>query len=505
MKAQIRSAGVLGVEAFTVEVSVEIAPGGPPAFHVIGLAINAAKECGIRVRAALTHAGFKLPSHRITVNLVPADVRKDGGAFDLPIAIGILAALGQAPADAADGLVLLGELSFDGALRRVNGSLPVALHAKATGARGIILPNDCANEAAAAWAAPVYGASTLAEVIKFLRGETNIPLTVFVARTAPHTDIDLSEVRGLETARRALEVAAAGGHNLCLIGPPGSGKSLLARCLPTILPALSEQEALETSAIYSVAGKLDGAGLLTSRPFRAPHHDLSITGLVGDGPVPRPGEISLAHHGVLFLDELPEFRRDVLQALRQPLDDRRVTIVRARAALTYPAAFQLVAAFNPCPCGYRGSALRTCVCSDEQVRRYLGRISQPLLDRFDLHVEIPHVAYRTLRTEREGEKSATVRERVVAARVRQHGRMQGSGRSTNSEMGPRQLREHCLLDDNSDRLLASYVTRFGLSGRAVHRILRVARTIADLAGRDGIAPSDVAEAIALRALDRGAS
>jgi len=312
-------------------------------------------------------------------------------------------------------------------------------------------------------------------------------------------------VRGLEMARRAVEVAAAGGHNLLLLGPPGSGKSMLARCLPTVLPPLDEREALETTAIYSAAGKLDGASLLRTRPFRAPHHDVSVAGLIGGGPNPRPGEISLAHHGVLFLDELLEFRRAALESLRQPLEERRVTIVRARAALTFPASFALVAAMNPCPCGYLGSSLRSCLCTSDQVRRYMGRLSGPLLDRIDLHVEVPHVDYRALQAERGGESSSCVRERVQSCRAAQRTRLSGTGRRSNAEMGPRQLRQHCLLDGPSDQLLETCVRRFGLSGRAIHRILRVARTCADLAERPDIAAADVAEAISLRTLDREAA
>ena len=504
MLAIVTSAAVLGIEAYTVDVEVEAA-NGLPAYHVVGLPAGAVKEGGVRVRSALTHSGYKLPPRRVTVNLAPADVRKDGAAFDLPVAIGILASLETLPRSALEGVMLLGELSLDGALRRVAGVLPVAIHARATGVRALIVPHDCAAEAAAVADLPVYGAATLHEVVAFLRGETALPRSTFIAPPPMRGELDLDEVRGLEMARRALEVAAAGGHNVLLIGPPGSGKSLLARCLPTILPPLDEREALEATAVYSAAGQLGGASLLASRPFRAPHHDVSVAGLIGGGSVPRPGEISLAHHGVLFLDELPEFKRSALEALRQPLEDRRVTIVRARAALSYPASFSLAAAMNPCPCGYRGSSLRSCGCSEDQVRRYIGRISGPLLDRIDLHVEVPHVDYRTLRTGRQGEDSDAVRERVIAARAVQRVRLRPTGRSSNAELGPRQLREHCALDAAADGHLEACVKRFALSGRAVHRILRVARTIADLAGREGLAPADVAEAVALRVLDREAA
>ncbi|MSP59190.1 MAG: ATP-binding protein [Myxococcales bacterium] len=503
MLAKVRSAGVLGIDAFPVEVEVDVAL-GLPAYHLVGLPTNAVKEGGVRVRAALTHSGFKLPPRKVTVNLAPADVRKDGAAYDLPTAVAILAALEMVPRAALEGLVLLGELALDGTLRRVAGGLPVAIQAFASGARGLVMPRECASEAASVSGLPVYAASTLPEVAAFLRGECDLPRAAMVPRPRSTTGVDLAEVRGLETARRALEVAAAGGHNLLLIGPPGSGKSMLARRLPTILPPLDEHEAVETTAIYSAAGTLAGASLLSDRPFRAPHHDVSVAGLVGGGSVPRPGEISLAHHGVLFLDELPEFKRAALEALRQPLEDRRVTIVRARAAITYPASFALIGALNPCPCGYRGSPLRGCTCSPDVVRRYLARLSGPLLDRIDLHVEVPHIDYRALRSERDGEPSATVRERVLAAREIQKRRARGHdhGRYANAHMGPRQLQQHCRLDATADRHLEACVKRFALSGRAVHRILRVARTVADLAGREHLAPSDVAEAVALRALDR---
>lgn len=488
MRAQVRSAGVCGVEAYGVEVDIDVTSAGLPAYQVIGLPVHMVKESAVRVRAALASSGFQIPP-RIIIHVNPVDIRKDGAAFDLPIAVGILSAMELIPRP-LDGFVLLGELALDGSLRRVTGALPVAMHARTIGACGLILPRECASEAAAVTRLPIYAADTLLEVVAFLRGEGVLPQAERIEQVGVDADLDLAEVRGLETARRALEVAAAGGHNLLLLGPPGSGKSLLARCLSTILPPLDEKEALETTAIYSAAGKLDGASLLTWRPFRAPHHDISVAGLVGGGPLPRPGEISLAHHGVLFLDELAEFKRPVLEALRQPLEDRRVTIVRARAALSYPASFSLVGAMNPCPCGYRGSSLRSCTCSDDRVRRYLERVAF-LAERMDLCVEMPHVDYRTLRDARKNESSAAVRKRVMAARAIQQRR-----RYANAEMGPRQLREHCRLDVAADGHLETCVRRFGLSGRAIHRILRVARTVADLAGRERLVSSDVAEAIA---------
>ncbi|HEX2570030.1 MAG TPA: YifB family Mg chelatase-like AAA ATPase [Polyangia bacterium] len=500
--AQVRSSGVLGIDAYPVDVEVDVAM-GLPSYQVVGLPAGAVKEGGVRVRAALAHVGLPLPPRRITVNLAPADVRKDGAAFDLPIAIGILAALDLVPRAALAGLMLLGELSLDGAIRRVSGSLPVALCARSLSTRALILPRSCAAEAAVVSELEILGAATLLEVVAFLRGERPLDRAVMQPQPAQPRTVDLDEVRGLETARRALEVAAAGSHNLLLMGPPGAGKSMLARCLPSILPPLSHAEAIETTTIYSAAGKLDGASLLAERPFRAPHHDVSLAGLIGGGGMPRPGEISLAHNGVLFLDELLEFQRPVLEALRQPLEERKVTIVRARAAVSYPAAFALIAAMNPCPCGHRGSERRTCICSGARIKRYLGRLSGPLLDRFDLHLDVPQIDYATLRDDRVGEPSARVRERVMAARQVQSERFASApGCHSNAQLGGRQLREHCRLDARGELQLERCAKRFGLSGRAVHRILRVARTIADLGQSALVLAEHVAEAVALRALDR---
>ena len=502
MLAKVLSAGVLGVDAFAVEVEVEVAL-GLPGYLVVGLPAGAVKEGGVRVRSAVAHGGHKIPPRKITVNLAPADVKKDGAAFDLPIAVGVLAALEFMPQSALEGRMLLGELALDGAIRRVSGCLPVALAALGK-VRELILPAECACEAASVTDLPVYGAATLLDVLAHLRGERELPRAVLKPRPVElAAPVDLEEVRGLSTARRALEVAAAGAHNLLFLGPPGSGKSMLARRLPTILPPLSQAEALETTAVYSAAGKLGGASLLEERPFRSPHHDVSVAGMVGGGSMPRPGEISLAHNGVLFLDELPEFRRPVLEALRQPLEERRVTVVRARAVISYPASFSLIAAMNPCPCGYRGSPLRACVCSPDAIRRYLARLSGPLVDRFDLHLEVPHTDYASLVSARDGEASTAVRARVVAARDLQRRRLARAGFHSNAQMGTRQLREHCALDAAADHYLGRCVDRFGLSARSVHRVLRVARTIADLDGGTArLTSTHVGEAIALRVLDR---
>jgi magnesium chelatase family protein len=502
--AKVQSAAVIGVEAYGVCAEVDVA-NGLPGFHLVGLGAGAVKEGGVRVRAALEHSGWKVPPRKVTVNLAPADVRKDGAAFDLPIAIGVLAAQEIVPRAALDGLLLLGELSLDGGLRRVAGGLPIAMYARARGARAVIMPRQSAGEAAAIRELPVLAASSLPEVAAYLRGEHPLPRIEELppAESAQVGDVDLAEVRGLEYPKLALEVAAAGSHNLLFIGAPGSGKSMLARRLPSILPPLDEDEALQTSMLYSAAGKLDGASLIRRRPFRAPHQDVSVAGLVGGGcGVPKPGEISLAHNGVLFLDELPEMRRVALEALRQPLEERRVTIVRARQAVEFPASFSLVAAMNPCPCGYHGSSVRGCICDLGRVRRYRGRVSGPLLDRLDLQVEVPQVNFKDLTAARDGEPSARVRERVIAAREIQRRRLAGTGLHANAQLGPRQIAGCCRLDAASESHLAKIVAKRGISARGVHRILRVARTLADLEACDAITRNHLQCAIDFRALDQ---
>jgi len=502
--AKVQSAAVLGVEAYGVCAEVDVTT-GLPGYHLVGLGASAVKEGGVRVRAALDHSGFKLKPRKVTINLAPADVRKDGAAFDLPIAVGVLAAQDLVPQPALEGILMMGELSLDGSLRRVAGGLPIALYARARGARAVILPRACAAEAAAIREVPVLAASSLPEVAAHLRGELSLQRVDELppSERAGDGDTDLADVRGLEYVKLALEVAAAGSHNLLLIGAPGSGKSMIARRLPSILPPLDEDEALQTSMIYSAAGKLDGASLIRRRPFRAPHSDVSLVGLLGGGSgVPKPGEISLAHNGVLFLDELPEMKRNVLEGLRQPLEERRITIVRARHAIEFPAAFALVAAMNPCPCGYHGSALRNCICDTSRVRRYRGRISGPLLDRLDLQVEVPQVDFKALTGERSGEPSSMVRERVLAARAIQRRRLAGSGLHANAQMGPRQINRWCRLDDKSSEHLGRIVDKRGISARGVHRILRVARTLADLQGVEAIAREQLQCAIDFRALDQ---
>lgn len=508
MLARIISAATLGVEAYEVEVEADIQQ-QLPAFVTVGLPDGAVRESKERVTAAIKNSDFIFPSKRITINLAPADVKKEGSAFDLPIAVGILAATGQILRETIDDVVLLGELSLDGSLRPVPGVLPMAMNiGKDNGIKGILVPPENAREAAMADTVPVYPVRSLKEAIHFLEDESTIrPFTVDINSVfddARHYLVDFADVKGQESAKRALEVAAAGGHNIVMIGPPGSGKTMLARRVPTVLPDMSISEALETTKIHSVAGRLaPGSALVATRPFRSPHHSISYAGLIGGGTIPKPGEVSLAHHGILFLDELPEFKKDILEMLRQPMEDKSVTISRALTTLTYPASFMLVSAMNPCPCGYYGDPNHECNCSTSEIQRYMSRISGPLMDRIDIHITVPSVKFKELSSERRGEESLVIRARVNEARRRQLARYAGEpGMFCNAHMESRDIRRFCPVDDSAQALLALAINKQGLSARAYDRILKVARTIADLAGSDEIETGHVAEAIHYRTLDR---
>lgn len=500
-------AAVSGIDALVITMEVDLSRG--IRFFMVGLPDNAVKESQQRIESAFRVWGFDWPGRRIVINMAPADTRKEGSAYDLPLAIGILAGDEQLSAERLSDYMLMGELSLDGSLKAIKGALPIALRAREAGFKGLVLPMENAREAAVVSGLEVYGAGDLGEVVRFLNGEegptkTQVDLKAELGKAGLGEPLDFADVRGQESVKRALEVAAAGGHNLIMVGAPGSGKSMLAKRLPSILPPMVLDEALETTKIHSVAGSLaGGSALLTQRPFRSPHHTISNIALVGGGAVPQPGEISLAHNGVLFLDELPEFKRSVLEVLRQPLEDRSIRVSRARYALEYPAGFMLVASMNPCPCGFYNHPDKECVCPPGAVQRYLSRISGPLLDRIDLHVEVVPVAFEKLSGAAPGESSAQIRERVVAARDLQARRFEKEDYiHCNAQMGSRLLRQHAQPDAAGGLLLRAAMQRLGLSARAYDRILKVARTIADLEAAPSVQAVHVAEAIQYRSLDR---